>query len=121
MKEIDQKPFLILMAMLNEAFKEQMSSERGKIYFEFLKKYSISEVTYAVKQSIKKLKFFPKVADLIEFINPDERYEFIGDPKQIELRNEKQDKEALEYIKQMARLITEKKSIPVGRLPYKDD
>ena len=68
MKDTDKKYFLVLMATLEEAFKEEMSPERGKLYFEFLNKYSLYEVTSAVEEAIRSLKFFPKIGELCQLI-----------------------------------------------------
>jgi hypothetical protein len=113
MKIEDKKNFLVLMAMLGEAFKEDVSSERAKIYFEFLKDKPIFEISYAFKRAIRELKFFPKISEIIELMTP---YEVDEEAPHIKSQN----KEAVEYIKKMASIIG--KPIPrVERLPYKED
>jgi len=119
MDEKDKKGFLVLMAMLSEAFKEEMSSERGKIYFEFLRKYPLYQVVWSVNQSIKELKYFPKVSELIDFINPS-TYEDLTDPQLLLEGNKGGNKKALEYIAQMAKTIGEKKDVNrILKLQYK--
>ncbi len=69
MKEEDRKYFIVLMAMLEEVFKENLSTERAKLYFEFLKEHSLSTVAQAVRIAVKECKFFPKIAEIEQFIN----------------------------------------------------
>lgn len=78
MQEKDKKEFLVLMATLSEAFKEDVSKERAKIYFEFLKGYSIEGIKYAIKRAIKELKFFPKISELLVFLGYDPHYPDYG-------------------------------------------
>jgi len=112
MKPEDKKNFLVLMAMLGEAFKEDVSSERAKIYFEFLQNHPLSDVTYAFKRAIRELKFFPKVSELIEMMSP---YEVDEEAPHIKSQN----KEAIEYIKKIAAMIG--KPMPkVDRISYKE-
>ena len=60
------------MAMLSEALpsKESMSKNKAKIYFEFLKGYSIKNVGFAVKNAIRKFDYFPTVHQLLETMGP---------------------------------------------------
>lgn len=119
MQEKNRKAFLVLMAMLSEAFKEEVSTERAKIYFEFLSKYELNHVVYAIKQAIRELKWFPKIAELIEFINPC-LYPEMGDPERLTYQKKEGDKRALEYISEIAKMIGEKKDINrLVKLPYK--
>ncbi len=74
MQEKDKKEFLVLMAMVETAFNEQVSKERAKIYFDFLKNYSMQGVRYAINRAIKELKFFPKVSELLQFLGYDPHY-----------------------------------------------
>lgn len=74
MQEKDKKEFLVLMAMLAEAFKEDISKDRAKIYFDFLKPYSMDGIRYAFKRAIKELRFFPKIAELLVFLGYDPHY-----------------------------------------------
>lgn len=120
MEEKDRKYFLVLMAMLSEAFKEEVSSERGKLYFEFLQKYSLSQVTNATKRSVEDLKWFPKISELIEIINPSPYRDFTyeGDEKGLELEAKRKQEHALEFIKKMTKLIGQKEPKSKERLPY---
>jgi len=102
MKPEDKKAFLVLMAMLSEAFNEQISAERGKIYFEFLEKHPLYEVSYAIKEAIRKNKFFPKISELLEPLEN----KWSSDIKSEEsLYVKGKNKEALEYISKIAKLI----------------
>lgn len=103
MEQKDQKGFLVLIALLAESFKEEMSKERAKIYFEFLSKFELYEVTWAIKQAIRELKYFPKISELIDFIHPTQ-YEYVGGPSK-ELTSKRENQKALEYIGRMANIV----------------
>jgi hypothetical protein len=96
-EKTEKKEFLVLMAMLCEVLppRESLSKERGKIYWDFLKKYPIKLVAYAVKQSIRELDFFPSIHQLINFIGPYSDFEYI---KQIE---DKQPEDGKEKVRQL--------------------
>lgn len=68
MKPTEKKQFLCLLAMLAEAFKEEISKERAKIYFEFLREFEIEKIQKSIRMAIETLKFFPKIAELRDFI-----------------------------------------------------
>ena len=67
----DKKQFLILLAWMAEAFKEEMGKERAKIYFDFLKGYPIEKLKDTFKWAIQELKFFPKISELIDHLTED--------------------------------------------------
>jgi hypothetical protein len=68
----DKKQFVVLMGILAEALpsKEPMTKNKAKIYFEFLKTYSIKNVTFAIKQAIRKFDYFPSVHQILEIMGP---------------------------------------------------
>lgn len=66
MEEKDKKQFLVLMAVLGTAYKEQIPKERAKLYFEFLRDYPIEKLSQAVEDHIKTSNWFPKIAELID-------------------------------------------------------
>lgn len=114
MDEKDRKGFLVLMAMLAEAFKEDVSSERAKIYFEFLRPFSFYEVMMSIKESIKTSKFFPKVSELREIICPPG-----GWGSNFSLPNKDElDKRVIEYVERIAKIMGSKKNLP--QLPHSD-
>lgn len=119
MEEKDRKGFLVLMVMLSEAFREDMSSERAKIYFEFLKSYSLFQVMQSIQWSIRHLKWFPKLADLHEFIDPEDGYKLIETEKAKEFRLKNEEKIMLEYIGGISSLIGKKRGSNVRRLEHK--
>lgn len=122
MEEKDRKGFLILMAMLSEAFKEEMSTERAKIYFEFLKPYSLYQVMNSIKYSIRHFKFFPKISELAEFIDPGDGYRLIETDEIMKFRLKKENKVILEYVGQISQILGKKKEPkPQERLSYKEN
>ena len=122
MEEKDKKGFLILIAMLSEAFKEELSTERAKIYFEFLKPYSLYQVMTAIKYSIRNFKFFPKISELAEFIDPKDGYQLIETEEVMKFRLKRENKQMLEYIGQISQIMGKKKELkPQERLPYKEN
>lgn len=68
----DKQKFAILMGMLYEAFptREPLSKTKVKLYYEFLKGYSIANVTYAIKECIKKFDYFPTIHQITEILGP---------------------------------------------------
>ncbi len=119
MEEKDRKGFLVLMAMSAEAFKEEVSKERAKIYFEFLRKYSLYQVMQALNHSIRTSKFFPRVADLEDFLRPDNHYPRLESDKARDIRLKQEEKRMLDYIGQISRILGAKKERTA--LPYKED
>ena len=100
----EKKEFLVLIAMLCEVLppREPFSKERGKIYWEFLKKYPMKLVSYSVKQCIRELDFFPSIHQLLEFIGPYGEYEY-----QHQIEN-KQPEDGKEKIRQLVSSIGKK-------------
>ncbi len=47
-----------------------MSKDRAKIYYDFLKGYPIEKIKEAFESCISSLKFFPKIAEILEQMNP---------------------------------------------------
>ncbi len=60
--------FLQSLNALESAFGEKASEDRAKIYWDILKGYSDIEIKKAVIGSIRRLKFFPKISEIIEMI-----------------------------------------------------
>jgi hypothetical protein len=73
----DLEAFARLMAALAEIHNETPTPQRLEIYFRVLADWSIEVVAAAVDAAIRRLKFFPKPAELIELIegSPDDRAE----------------------------------------------
>jgi len=65
---MDKKLFLKSLNSLESAFGEKISEDRAKIYWDMLKGYSDIEIKKAVVGSIRGLKFFPKISEIIEII-----------------------------------------------------
>lgn len=65
---MDKKLFLKSLNSLESAFGEKVSEDRAKIYWDILKGYSDIEIKKAVIRSIRELKFFPKISEIIEMI-----------------------------------------------------
>jgi len=65
---MDKKLFLKSLNSLESAFDEKVSEDRVKIYWDILKGYSDIEIKKAVIGSIRGLKFFPKISEIIEMI-----------------------------------------------------
>ncbi len=108
MIEQDRKGFLILMALLGEAFKEEVSTERAKIYFEFMKPYTLFAVMTAIKRAIRELKFYPKVSELLEFIDPYNGYQMVESDESHKFRLKNENKQLLEFIIQISKIIGKK-------------
>lgn len=113
MEEKDKKGFLVLMAMLAEAFKEDVSTERAKIYYEFLNPFSFYSVMMGIKESIKTAKFFPKVSELRDIISPPSGW---GPNFAIPNKNE-ENKQIMEFVEKIAKIMGSKKNLP--QLPHK--
>jgi len=65
---MDKKLFLQSLNSLESAFDEKLSEDRAKIYWDILKGYSDLNIKKAVIRSIRELKFFPKISEIIEMI-----------------------------------------------------
>ena len=79
MEEGDRSRFVALMAALKIAFREPPMEKRvemaqARLYFEYLSSYPIGKVAQAVERAIRELKWFPKIAELIELMKPDPSY-----------------------------------------------
>lgn len=70
MNQNDFKQFAMAMSTLSLVFGENLNDERSAIYFKLLSKYSIDDVKNACVRAASELKFFPRPAELIEFIKP---------------------------------------------------
>lgn len=71
MQNIDKRKFAVLMEMLAEGFDKENSKLKIDLYFESLKDFAIGEIEGAIYQSIKSLKWFPKIAEIRELIEGD--------------------------------------------------
>ena len=60
--------FLQSLNALESAFGEKASEDRAKIYWDILRGYSDIEIKKAVIGSIRRLRFFPKISEIIEMI-----------------------------------------------------
>jgi len=65
---MNKKLFLQSLNSLESAFGEKLSEDRVKIYWDILKDHSDLEIKKAVIRSIRELKFFPKISEIIEMI-----------------------------------------------------
>ena len=65
---MNKKLFLQSLNSLESAFGEKVSEDRAKIYWDILKVYSDLNIKKAVIKSIRELKFFPKISEIIEMI-----------------------------------------------------
>lgn len=65
---MDKKLFLQSLNSLESAFNEKVREDRAKIYWDILKGYSDLGIKKAVVKSIRELKFFPKISEIIEMI-----------------------------------------------------
>lgn len=73
----------ILMALTAYWDKEDMNDLKREFYFQSLKDYSYLEVKDAIRDHVKRSRFFPKVADIIIIIDELREYP-IENPMQIE-------------------------------------
>ena len=73
----DFKALASLMALLAETFDKDFTVQRVEIYARALAEYPIEVIAAAVDDAIRRLKFFPKPAELIELIegSPDDQAE----------------------------------------------
>ena len=65
---MNKKLFLQSLNSLESAFGEKVNEDRAKIYWDILKGYSDLNIKKAVIRSIRELKFFPKISEIIEII-----------------------------------------------------
>jgi len=65
---MDKKLFLKSLNGLESAFGEKLNEDRAKIYWDILKNYSDIEMKKAVVKSIRELKYFPKISEIISVI-----------------------------------------------------
>ncbi len=49
---------------------KRLENAQARLYFDYLSYYPIERVAQAVDRAIKELKWFPKVAELIDLMNP---------------------------------------------------
>lgn len=68
MNNNDKAKFTKAMLALGETFNVQVSKIKIEIYFSALSEYPIDRVDWAISEVIKKLKFFPRPAEIIEFL-----------------------------------------------------
>jgi hypothetical protein len=73
----DFEAFARLMALLAETFNKDFTVQRVEIYARALAEYPIEIIAAAVDEGIRRLRFFPKPAELIELIegSPDDQAE----------------------------------------------
>lgn len=64
MTSLDQKNFAIEMARLAEGYQSPLSSARIQVYFDALDEFELADLTVVMRESIKRRKFFPKVAEI---------------------------------------------------------
>ncbi len=57
-----------LLSVAGEAFDKKISPALGRVYWEGLKGYESEAVEIALSRAMSELKFFPRLAELIEFI-----------------------------------------------------
>jgi hypothetical protein len=65
---MEKEIFLKSLNSLESSFGEKISGDRAKIYWDILKGYSDIDIKKAVVKSVRELKFFPKVSEIIEAI-----------------------------------------------------
>jgi hypothetical protein len=77
MTERDLEAFAGLMALLAEVFDKDLNAQRVEIYFRALATWPIEQIAAAVDEAVRRLKFFPKPAELIELLegSPDDQAE----------------------------------------------
>jgi len=66
--EHDFEAFAGFMAVLEEVFGKDLTPQLVEIYFRALANFSIERVAAAIEEAVRRLKFFPKPADLIELM-----------------------------------------------------
>jgi hypothetical protein len=78
MKKEDRKEFVRAMSKTAEAYGETLSEARIMIYFEDLLDLNLPDIVRALGMARKQLKFFPRVAQIREFIFQQVESEFMG-------------------------------------------
>ncbi len=68
MIDADREAFAVQLAMLSEVFDKELSTAASEAYFGVLKGYEIDAVRLAVQQAIRRCQFFPRPAQLIDFL-----------------------------------------------------
>lgn len=71
MTEADRPAFAKALFALGETFNEPVSEIRAEGYFAALNDYDLQQVTGSIRHALKASKFFPKPAELREFIEGD--------------------------------------------------
>ncbi len=64
----DAKQFFSIMTRVADIFDAELSERKQKSYFEILSEYTIDQVRDAFNRACRQCKFFPKPAEIIEFI-----------------------------------------------------
>jgi hypothetical protein len=81
MKEEDRKKFKLLMRRLKVTFPSNLSEQdealRAEVYWEEFKTTAIERFEHSVLQAISSLSFFPKPAELHEFISQKSIQEYL--------------------------------------------
>ena len=66
---MDKKTFSEMMKLLKASFREKINEDTNKAYWDILKEYSDNDIKRATLKCIRgELKFFPKIAEIIEAI-----------------------------------------------------
>lgn len=68
MKTADLGAFSTALGVLGEVFNEQVSEARADAYFDALRDHSIEALAAACQTAVRRCKFFPRPAELREFI-----------------------------------------------------
>jgi hypothetical protein len=68
MDQQDTRKFSELMAVMAKYFGKELEPNIQRLYFEALSDLSIAEFEIAVHRALKGSKFFPKIAELLEFV-----------------------------------------------------
>ncbi len=71
MKPDDQNKFKALVYGLTEEYQQQFSNERLMMWWEKLKEFEYHEVANAIDQCITSCNFFPRLANVFEFLRKD--------------------------------------------------
>jgi hypothetical protein len=68
MEKSEFKGFLSIMNRAAIAFDVELSEQRQKVYWDIFKQYSVGEFSGAMNQVVRSCKFFPKPAEILEFM-----------------------------------------------------
>ncbi len=68
MDDEDKKQFGEMVGLMAVAFDKAISKPLLEIYFKILEKYEVEQVKNAIEKAMEQLKWFPKPAEIIEFI-----------------------------------------------------